>query len=292
MSFGSRGEGDGQFNYVEDFDLSVDGTHLLVTDALNAVVQIFDKATGKFLTKFGGLGSEPDKLVKPEGISTAPDGRIFVADYTTGFVKVYDKDYKWLKTFSNYGDKPGENAKSEFTCIHNGKYYMPEAGNHRISVWDLDGKFIECLCRKGADEGCVDNPQACKTNSRGELCVTDLNNKRVVVLDSNGRFVRKWGNSGVAPGRFNAPAGLSIDKHDNVYVTEIGNNRIQVFDRHGNFITMFGKKGADPGEFGNLHGCFVDKATGWLYVADTANNRVQVFKPTADMTEKLAGILR
>ncbi|MEZ4527017.1 MAG: hypothetical protein R2941_13960 [Desulfobacterales bacterium] len=30
---------------------------------------------------------------------------------------------------------------------------------------------------------------------------------------------------------------------------------------------------------GNIHGVFVDKESGWVYVADTANNRVQVFSP-------------
>ena len=47
------------------------------------------------------------------------------------------------------------------------------------------------------------------------------------------------------------------------------------------YLTQWGKKGSGTGEFGNLHGIIVDKGTGWVYVADTANNRVQVFKPAA-----------
>ena len=26
--------------------------------------------------------------------------------------------------------------------IHDGKLFMPEAGNHRVNVFDLDGKFL------------------------------------------------------------------------------------------------------------------------------------------------------
>ena len=73
--------------------------------------------------------------------------------------------------------------------------------------------------------------------------------------------------------------------------TEIGNDRIQVFDRTGKHLTVFGKKGVKNGEFGNIHGCLIDKETGWLYVADTANNRMQVFKPTAEMAAKLGGVI-
>ena len=74
------------------------------------------------------------------------------------------------------------------------------------------------------------------------------------------------------------PASQSTPQ-DSVYVTEIGNDRVQVFDKDGKFLTSLGSKGAGNGEFGNLHGIVIDKATGWIYVADTANNRIQVFKP-------------
>ena len=44
MNIGSEGTGEGQFKYVEDFDLSIEG-HLLATDAAHAYVQVFDKTT-------------------------------------------------------------------------------------------------------------------------------------------------------------------------------------------------------------------------------------------------------
>jgi DNA-binding beta-propeller fold protein YncE len=31
-----------------------------------------------------------------------------------------------------------------------------------------------------------------------------------------------------------------------------------------------------------VHGIIVDRETGWIYVADTANNRIQVFTPAVD----------
>jgi DNA-binding beta-propeller fold protein YncE len=271
-----------------DFGLTADGKHLLVTDAVNATVQIFDKVTGKYIGMFGGKGDQPGNLVKPEGISVTPNGRIFVADFETGLVKIYDPNYQHIKTFSKYGSAPGENMKSEFTCIHNWKYYMAEAGNHRVSVWDLQGKFVFTYGEPGMENGQMKTPQACKVNSRGESFVSDLGNNRVQVFDVDGKFLRSWGTSGSGPGAFQRPAGLAIDQHDNVYVTETMNNRIQVFDRMGKLITSFGKSGDGIGEFVNLHGCLVDKDTGWLYVADTGNHRIQVFKPTGITLQRLA----
>ena len=149
MNIGSMGTGEGQFQYVEDFDLTIDGRHIMVTDAAHAYVQVFDKTTGQFVTRFGAKGDDDHNLEKPEGISTAPNGDIYVADYTTGEVKVYDKNYNWRRTFSGYGSEPGQSKKPEFTDIYNGKYYMPEAGNHRVSVWDLEGKLSLHLWHQG-----------------------------------------------------------------------------------------------------------------------------------------------
>ncbi|MBU0993416.1 MAG: 6-bladed beta-propeller [Proteobacteria bacterium] len=278
MNIGSEGTGEGQFKYVEDFDFDSKG-NLLATDAAHAYVQVFDKKTGKFVTRFGGKGDEDYHLEKPEGISVAPDGRIFVADYTTGFVKIYDASYKWLKSFSDYGSEPGENIKSEFTDIYNGLYYMPEAGNHRISVWDLEGNFKFLFSEQGTEEGKLNNPEAAKFNSQGILYVADLKNDRIQIFTKDGKFVKSFGRTGSGPGELKAPAGISFDKDDNLYVGEIGNDRIQVFNKDGAFLTMWGKKGAGNGEFGNIHGVIVDRDTDWIYVADTANNRIQVFKP-------------
>ncbi len=285
MNIGTKGTSEGQFKYVEDFALSLDG-HLLASDAAHAWIQVFDKTTGEYLGRFGGKGDDDENLDKPEGIAVAPNGHIYVADYNTGYVKVYDKDHNWVMTFSDYGSEPGENIKSEFMDIYNGRLYMPEAGNHRVNIFDLDGNFIALFGDGGnvepdSAEGLLNNPEAAKISSDEKIYVSDLKNDRVQVFDLDGKFLFGWGKTGSGPGEFKAPAGLAIDKDDNIYIAEIGNNRVQVFDKDGNFLTMWGTKGAGDGQFGNTHGIFVDKATGWVYVADTANNRIQVFKPVS-----------
>jgi DNA-binding beta-propeller fold protein YncE len=279
MNIGSRGSGEAQFKYVEDFAFDKNG-NLLATDAANSNIQVFNKTTGEYITQFGGKGDEDHNFVKPEGIAVSPEGHIFVADYTTGYIKKFDENYEWLKTFSNYGEAPGENRKSEFMDIYEGLLYMAEAGNHRVDVFDLEGNFKFLFGGSGTDPGRMNNPEAAKVNSEGKVYVTDLKNDRMQVFSKDGKFLKTWGKTGTGPGEFKAPSGLAIDKDDNVYVCEIGNNRIQLFDKDGNFITMWGKKGSGNGEFGNLHGMIVDKTSGWVYVADTENNRIQVFKPS------------
>jgi len=76
------------------------------------------------------------------------------------------------------------------------------------------------------------------------------------------------------------PAGLAIDSNDNIYVTDRDNNRVQVFTNNGTFVTSFGSEGEADGQFNRLEGIGVDpySDTGLVYVADTGNTRIQVFK--------------
>lgn len=277
LTIGSEGANEGQFKYVEDFAFASNG-HLLVTDAAHSWVQAFDKSSGQFIARFGGKGEDDHNLEKPEGIAVDATGHILVADYNTGFIKKYDPAYQWQMTFSEYGSEPGQNMKSEFMDIRDGRLYMPDAGNHRVNVFDVSGKFLFVFGGPGTDPGMFNVPEAAKFGPDGALYVTDLRNDRVQVFTADGKFLRSWGRSGNADGEFKSPSGLAIDRQGNVYVAEIGNNRIQMFDKDGKFIAKFGSKGSGIGQFSNLHGLAFDSDSRLLYVADTGNHRVQVFK--------------
>jgi DNA-binding beta-propeller fold protein YncE len=283
MTIGSAGSSEGQFRYIEDLAFSKNG-HLLVTDASHAFVQVFDKTSGKFITRFGGHGIGPGNLEKPEGVAVDPDGNVFVADYTSGYIKQYDPSFKWQMTFGGYGSRLGETKQAEFMDIRDGKLYIPDVGNNRINVFSLDGKPLFDFGGPGTEPGKLNSPEAAKFSHDGKLYVSDLKNDRIQVFDAQGKFLFAFGKSGSGPGELKAPSGLAFDRDDNFYVNELGNNRVQVFDKAGKYLTGWGRKGSGAGEFLNLHGIIVDKPTGTVYVADTGNNRVQVFKPEAPGT--------
>jgi DNA-binding beta-propeller fold protein YncE len=76
------------------------------------------------------------------------------------------------------------------------------------------------------------------------------------------------------------PAGLAVDSNDNIYVTDRDNDRIQIFTSNGTFITAIGSQGSEDGQLNRPEGVGVDpySNTGLVYVADTGNSRIQVFK--------------
>lgn len=270
MTIGEQGSGPGQFRYVEDFALSHQG-HLLVTDAKNPWIQVFDKNTGQYIHAFAG---EKDKFEKPEGIAVDDDGNIFVADYASGYIQKFNKDYQHLSTFSDFGTEPGETMETEFMTIYNRKLYVADTGNNRIDVFGLDGEFLFLF---GLSEG-LSSPQAAKSSLQGDIYVVDLGNDRLLKYDDKGTLIGQYGVRGKALGEFDKPVGLAIDDKGNIYVSEAHNSRIQVFDENFKLLAHWGKHGSAAGEFKNLHGLLVDER-GYVYAADTGNNRIQVFAP-------------
>ena len=64
---------------------------------------------------------------------------------------------------------------------------------------------------------------------------------------------------------------VSVGPDDCVYVVEYGSNRVSIFDK------SFSKKGDKDGEFDRPYTIAVSDE-GYVYVSDTHNDRIQVFK--------------
>jgi hypothetical protein len=92
----------------------------------------------------------------------------------------------------------------------------------------------------------------------------------------------KPGMPGDAPGYLSAVSAVVVAPNGDIYVADghgAGtNDRIVKFSKDGKLITTWGKHGKEPGEFDTPHGIALDSA-GRVYVADRANNRIQIFEP-------------
>jgi DNA-binding beta-propeller fold protein YncE len=73
-----------------------------------------------------------------------------------------------------------------------------------------------------------------------------------------------------------------------VYVADFGNHRVQKFDPSFAFVLGWGEQGDLPGEFKQPGDVAVDKA-GNVYVADTWNQRIQVFNAEGQYQREIGG---
>ena len=124
-------------------------------------------------------------------------------------------------------------------------------------------------------------PNGVAVDGDGRVYVTDSNNGRLLVFDAAGTVVAKIGRGGGA-GNLGLPRGIVVDGAGRVFVVDTSSQGVSVYrslaegDLAPEHLGFFGGHGIADGEFAFPMGIAVD-GHGRIYIADTANDRVQVW---------------
>ncbi|XP_022653024.1 RING finger protein nhl-1-like isoform X2 [Varroa jacobsoni] len=157
-----------------------------------------------------------------------------------------------------------------------GSLVAADSSNHRVQVFDSNGRFLHAFGKQGSGDGELDNPAGLAVNRIGQIIVSDRYNNRVQIFDSTGRFIRTFGGDGRTDGKFQCPWGLTTDSLGFIYVCDKENHRVQVFQSDGSFVGKMGSVGSRPGYL--EHPSYIAvSSTNRVIVSDTNNHRVQVF---------------
>jgi sugar lactone lactonase YvrE len=143
---------------------------------------------------------------------------------------------------------------------------------------------VDVLGRRA--EGVLRVPEAVALAPGGSLYVADQRSYVIQRFSRTGRFEGEWGSYGTGPGQFAAVNALEVDAAGNVYAVDSAQNRVQVFDARGRFLRWWGGRGTRLGEFDFGGGGNSDRPPGggiavhlgFVYVSDTANDRIVRFR--------------
>ncbi len=91
------------------------------------------------------------------------------------------------------------------------------------------------------------------------------------------RFEATVAHKGNGQGEFLHPLGLAVDPVGNLYVADADNDRIQKLGPNGEYLAEVGTFGLDSGQFNRPVGVATSRSGLEVYVADSRNNRIQVF---------------
>ncbi|HXH12057.1 MAG TPA: 6-bladed beta-propeller [Alphaproteobacteria bacterium] len=160
-----------------------------------------------------------------------------------------------------------------------GRLYVADTYNHRIQVFEADGRFVEAFGAPGTRLGMLSHPKDLAWGPDQVLYVADTENHRIQAFNRQGKVVLALGSFGNQPGQFHAPEGVAVDAQRVLYVVDTQNHRVQKFAADGTFLLSWGGSGSGRGEFLSPTDIALDR-DGRVLVADTQNHRVQAF--TAD----------
>jgi DNA-binding beta-propeller fold protein YncE len=121
-------------------------------------------------------------------------------------------------------------------------------------------------------------PQVVVKDTRGNFYISDSNNSRIAVWTPDAKY-KTFFAFGSKEGALNLPRGLWMDKRDCLLVADAVGSKIRVYDVSGDeptFSFEIGGYGFAEGLFNYPIDVIID-GTGRLYIADRANNRIQVW---------------
>ena len=162
----------------------------------------------------------------------SPRGDIYVSDgYGNARVHKYSPDGKLLRSWGEPGIDPGQlNIPHNICSDADGWVYVADRENHRVQVFDGDGKYETQWNHLHRPFG------LCHDGSRkplfyvGEIGPTMPVNRdvpnlgpRVSIADNQGKVLARLGDvrAGLRADQFIAPHGMAVDSRGDIYVGEV-----------------------------------------------------------------------
>ena len=218
LKWGSRGDGDGQFDRPNGIAVDSSG-NVYVADTWNHRIQKFS-SSGVFLGKWGSFGTGSGNFNAPLGIAVDSSGNIYVLDSGNHRVQKFDSSMNSVAAWGSAGSGDGQFGRSPLgggpcgIAVHPsaGYVFVADTWNHRIQKFDSSGNFLEKWGSQGDGDGEFDEPRGIAVGSFIGLYVSEWANHRVQVFDLSGKFLRKWGAQGIGDGWFNSPWGVAVDR--------------------------------------------------------------------------------
>jgi DNA-binding beta-propeller fold protein YncE len=166
-----------------------------------------------------------------ESMAIDYEGNIFVADsrmHMVHFIKKKECENKYEIHRSIGTRGSGENQLiSPYGVALDGKgnVVIADTGNHRIQVFDYNGKHIRTFGSEGNGDGQFQSPCSVAVNKDDKVLVYDKNGRIVVFNLSNGNYERCM--SEVKLGR---EGHIILDNEGNVVVSDIENKQVLVLN--------------------------------------------------------------
>jgi hypothetical protein len=190
---------------------------------------------------------------------------------------------------------PGEYLGESVGVATNSKghvFVYHRSANTRLFEFDENGNFLKEI---GKGYYGFEFAHSVRVDPQDNIWTVDEGTNMVIKFNPEGRVVMVIGRrpeavagavatpTGASPPAekylLGRPTDIGWDPQGNIFISDgYTNHRVVKYDKNGRFVKQVGseKPGSEPSQFSTPHSLAVD-AQGNVYVADRANNRIQVF---------------
>ena len=227
----------------------------------------------------GRGGKGPLQFNYPRAMAWTPSGELIIIDRSAR-VQVLGPDgayrREWLMPEFDQGFPTGVSVSPE------GEVWVADTHEHRITVFDADGRVLRSFGGFGQEPGQFVFPTDIAFGDDGLVYVSEYGgNDRIQVFRRDGTFVRAFGHHGV-PGdgsvepAFDRPQALLALGGGRLLVADACNHRLVEVTTDGAFVRAIGAMGQDPGDLLYPYGLErLDEGT--VLVTEFGGCRLQAF---------------
>jgi DNA-binding beta-propeller fold protein YncE len=281
--FGNYGSPDKPLQEIRDLAILPLTHELIAVDAGLSRLAVYSPM-GVYRRYVGSKGKEQMQFESPTGVGVNPDGKlVYIADTGNDRIVILDNALEYVRKFGGRGTSEGFlTSPSDVAVRSDGVVFVTDTGNNRIEYYTPHGTYLGQFGNTGQASELLSAPTFIVMTATDSIYVTDAGSERIVEFTSKLAYegAIAFSDMGTVP-PLEAPGGLALDSEGRVYIADSGRNRILVVNASGKYEYLFGSYGHDWGEFGDESpiGISFDSITGFLFAADSAGGRIQMFQP-------------
>ncbi|XP_068676297.1 E3 ubiquitin-protein ligase TRIM71-like [Montipora foliosa] len=221
FQFGSQGTGRGEFDGINDIDVSDKTGTIAAADWRNERIQLFS-SEGKFRreTRLNG---------RPSSVAFTDSGDLLTLVWESGNnLRLFSEEGHLIKQINDkHLDQP-----RHISIASDGSIIMSDFTGNKIKVLSPDGND---LLQSFSAPDC-DNSPFCAIYRQDKFFVSYYLANCVKVFDKTGVYLHDIRSMGSNDGQFSYPFGLVIDKYNRLILCDSGNHRLQLFTPDGKFL--------------------------------------------------------
>jgi DNA-binding beta-propeller fold protein YncE len=248
-----------------------------ITDGMNRIIVYTSDFFPIFtLDKKRGIES-------PQGLTIDSQGNLYIVQSATKEVpkprvSIFNACYKWIKDISLTGF---EGVDTFIPCglatDNSGNIYVAGSYFPGVLILGSQGTTKEILSHE--ENGTKVQFNNVTIDSKGRIYLVSEINGHIYVFAENREFLFEFGEKGGSSGKLSRPQAVAIDERNGtIYVVDYMRHTVSAYDSNGKYLYEFGGLGWGEGWFQFPRDIAVD-SEGRILVADTFNERIEIFKP-------------
>lgn len=275
-----------------DMAIGPNGMAYIVNTSFHRVTVL--DTNGHIYSEFGRLGSRDGEFYFPVSIAIAEDGRVYVADAWNARIQIFDTDGRHLNTFSVFSHDLAQtpiaiaiDPQNRLAVLYS--IYFEGATERELGLrfFNLDGGPLFDFAMPSSSAHTIDHAGDISFDAQGNLYLANSNayanstikaqlHPPILKVSADFAGVQAFYMTGQTD--FSDPysaEGIAVDATGNIWFTA-RSGKVNVISSTGSMIMTFGAYGTGNGQFILPRGLMLDSDSR-LWVADTSNNRLQIF---------------